>query len=124
MMLAFPLSRYLTPFLQAPALLALLWLLLALAGPWVAPYLPGEVVSTTVFAPISARHWLGTDYLGRDVLTRLLYGTSSTVLLCAASTVMACGAGAFLGMMAALKRGMTDTLLSRFMDGVISIPSC
>ncbi|MFT8730606.1 MAG: ABC transporter permease [Acetobacter fabarum] len=123
MMLAFPLPRYLTPFLQAPALLALLWLLLALAGPWVAPYLPGEVVSTTVFAPISARHWLGTDYLGRDVLTRLLYGTSSTVLLCAASTVMACGAGAFLGMMAALKRGMTDTLLSRFMDGVISIPS-
>ena len=122
MTLTQPLHR-LAPLLQVPLLLAAFWLLLALVGPWIAPCLPGQVVSTTVFAPISAQHLLGTDYLGRDVLTRLLYGTSSTVLLCAAATLMACGAGAFLGMMAALKQGMTDTLLSRFMDGVISIPS-
>lgn len=111
------------PLLQTPVLLALFWLFLAITGPLIAPYAPGEVVSSTVFAPISSAHLLGTDYLGRDVLTRLLFGTRSTVLLCAVATVLSCSTGTFLGIMAALKQGLTDTLLSRFMDGIISIPS-
>lgn len=123
MMLTHPSSCCLNPLRQTPVLLAVFWLLLAVTGPFMAPSTPGEVVSSTVFAPISTAHLLGTDYLGRDVLTRLLFGTSSTVLLCAVATVLACSAGTFLGMIAALKQGLTDTLLSRFMDGIISIPS-
>ncbi|NHO32633.1 ABC transporter permease [Acetobacter fallax] len=117
------LARWWAAIPRIPGALILFWLLLAVLGPLLAPFAPGEVVSRTVFAPISAHHLLGTDYLGRDVLTRLLCGTSSTVLLCATATLLACTGGVFLGTIAALKQGVTDTLLSRFMDGVISIPS-
>lgn len=99
------------------------WLLLALFGPMLAPYSPGSFVAYDVFDGISAEHWLGSDYLGRDVFSRLLSGARYTVGLAAAATLMAILLGTGLALTTAVHGGWVDEGLSRFMDTLISIPS-
>jgi len=69
--------------------LMLFWLLIALFGPMLAPYPVGAFVAYDVFDGSSAAHWLGSDYLGRDVLSRLLSGARYTVGLAAAAAMLA-----------------------------------
>ena len=57
----------------------LFWGLVALAGPWLAPHPPGEIVDWDYFSPVSGEFWLGTDYLGRDIFSRILMGARYTV---------------------------------------------
>ena len=76
-----------------------------------------------VWGPISAQAWLGYDNLGRDMLTRLLYGGRLTLLLALASTVLAMVAGIALALLAAVLKGKTDMLLSRLVDTLMSIPT-
>lgn len=99
------------------------WIALALLAPVIAPYSPNAFVAKDSFEPISAAHWLGTDYLGRDVLSRLLYGTRYTVGLAMAAAILACGFGATIALTAVTAGGWTDEIVSRFMDTLISIPS-
>ncbi|MBW4050044.1 MAG: ABC transporter permease [Proteobacteria bacterium] len=103
--------------------LVLFWALLALLGPWVIPHPPGAVVSTTVFAPMSLRFPLGTDYLGRDMLSRILIGARYTVGLALAAAVAASATGTVLGLLAAISGRWVDELLSRLLDALICIPS-
>ncbi len=65
------------------------WILVALVGPFLAPYDPADFVSDDSFGPISASHWLGTDYIGRDILSRVLYGARLTMALSFMATVLA-----------------------------------
>ena len=65
------------------------WLAVAIVGPLLAPYAQGAVASREVFAPISAAFPLGTDYLGRDMLSRIIYGTRYTIGIAMAATVIA-----------------------------------
>lgn len=99
------------------------WLLMAIIGPSIAPYSAGRVVSPDEFGPISAKFPLGTDYLGRDMLSRVLYGTRYTIGLALAATALACLAGSMLGLMAAAIGGWLDAIMSRALDALISIPS-
>ena len=99
------------------------WLAMAVVGPFVAPYSAGKVVDMDVFGLLSWTFPLGTDYLGRDMLSRVLYGTQYTVGLALAATVLACSAGATLGLLAAVIGGWFDATLSRLLDALISIPS-
>lgn len=99
------------------------WLLVALVGPWVAPHEVGAMVSDEVFDPVSARHPLGTDYLGRDMLTRLLYGARLTVGLAFAAALLASATGVALALFAAVSGRWIDEVTSRFMDTLISMPS-
>ncbi|MEZ5842352.1 MAG: ABC transporter permease [Hyphomicrobiaceae bacterium] len=99
------------------------WLAMAIIGPHVAPYSAGKVVDMDVFGPLSLRFPLGTDYLGRDMLSRVLYGTQYTVGLALAATVLACATGTTLGLLAAVIGGWFDATLSRLLDALISIPS-
>lgn len=99
------------------------WITMAIVGPFVAPYSAGKVVDPDIFGPISSKFWLGTDYLGRDMLSRVLFGARYTVGLALAATVIACSAGATLGLLAAVIGGTFDAVLSRFLDAMISIPS-
>jgi peptide/nickel transport system permease protein len=105
--------------------LAIVGLMLALAviGPLVAPYGAGQVVTTDDFGGMSLKHPLGTDYLGRDMLSRVLYGARTTIGLALAATVLACLTGTLLGLMAAAVGGWFDFTLSRALDALISIPS-
>lgn len=103
--------------------IVIFWLVMAIAGPFVAPYAAGKVVDPDIFGPITAKFPLGTDYLGRDMLSRVLYGARYTVGLALLSTVFACLAGSLLGLLAAVVGGWFDATLSRLLDALISIPS-
>ena len=105
------------------AAVALTWAVIAVIAPWLTPYGPGEVVDFDSFGPISEQFWLGSDYLGRDMLSRILVGTRYTVGISLAAVLIACFTGVVLGMTAAVIGGWYDTILSRFLDALTSIPS-
>ncbi|MEN2748032.1 ABC transporter permease [Sphingomonas sp. T9W2] len=102
--------------------LVVLWVIVALAGPALAPHGVGEVVDLDVFSGVSRAFPLGTDYLGRDMLSRVLYGARYTVFIAFVATAMAVVTGVLLGL-AAAAGGWVDMLLSRLFDIVIAIPS-
>lgn len=103
--------------------LVIFWLAVALFGPMLAPYPVGAFVAYDVFDGQSAKHWLGSDYLGRDVLSRLMSGARYTVGLAAAAALLASTSGTALALTAAVGGAKVDEPLSRFMDMLISIPS-
>jgi peptide/nickel transport system permease protein len=102
-------------------LLALIVAAAALA-PFVAPYGATEIRSDPWLA-WSATHWLGTDNLGRDLLTRLLYGTRNTLAIAFAATALSFAIGVTLAFAAAVFRGWVDQLISRSVDIVMSVPT-
>lgn len=99
------------------------WIVIAVIGPFLAPYSPGAFVSEDVFAGSSGRFWFGSDFLGRDVLSRLLVGARFTVGLSAVAVALAAATGTGLALTAAVGPRWLDELLSRLMDTLISIPS-
>jgi peptide/nickel transport system permease protein len=104
-------------------LMVLFWLLVAFVGPLVAPYKGGALTSTEIFGRYSAAYPLGTDYLGRDMLSRILYGARYTVGLALAAALLASVIGTFFGLLAAVSGKWLDEVLSRLFDALISIPS-
>ncbi|MFT2214376.1 ABC transporter permease [Rhizobium giardinii] len=101
----------------------LLWALVAVFAHLLIPYPVGEIVDLDYFGPMSAQFWLGSDYLGRDIFSRIVMGARYTVGISVAAVAIACTTGVVLGMVAAVSGGWTDTLLSRFLDAMSSIPS-
>ena len=99
------------------------WIVIALIGPLLAPYSPGAFVSMEVFADSSSDFWFGSDFLGRDVLSRLLVGARFTIGLSVIAVTLACVTGTGLALTAAVGPRWLDELLSRAMDTLISIPS-
>lgn len=97
--------------------------LVALFAPWLQPHDLGEMSAAGVFQPMSAEHWLGTDYLGRDMLTRLIAGAPYTLGVAFVATLFACSFGALLGLLAAASGGWLDAMISRALDTLVSIPS-
>lgn len=95
--------------------------LVSLIGPFFLPYGPNEITPAFSAAP-SADHWLGTDQIGRDVLSRLLYGTKISLLVGILSTIIATGVGAILGLLAGYFGGIVDGVVMRFTDMVMSFP--
>ncbi|GAC88416.1 ABC transporter oligopeptide permease [Gluconobacter thailandicus F149-1 = NBRC 100600] len=104
-------------------LLIAFWILLALLGPLCSSHDPGAIGMQPVFSGPSMAHLLGTDYLGRDTLARLLNGIRHTVLLCFASTLFSCSVGTFLGIAAVTSRVWVEAVTGRLADGFLSIPS-
>jgi len=99
------------------------WVVVALFALTLDSHALGEMSDAGVFQGMSAQHWLGTDYLGRDMLTRIVAGTPYTIGVALVATLIACGAGALLGLLAAVAGGWVDSAISRLLDTLISIPS-
>lgn len=98
------------------------FLVAAAIGPLVAPFGESEIVGN-VWEPISGTFLLGTDNLGRDLLSRLLYGTQTTIVIALTATLLSFLIGSTLGFVAAVAGGVVDNLLSRVVDIVMSIPT-
>jgi peptide/nickel transport system permease protein len=98
------------------------WLLMALIGPYIAQYDVGGVTGDDVFAPMSAHHLLGTDYLGRDMLSRILHGAPYTIGVALAAVLIASAGGTGLALCAAAAGGWFDAIVSRIVDTMLSIP--
>jgi peptide/nickel transport system permease protein len=105
------------------ALVILAWTLIAIFAPAIIPHSIGDIVDDDYFGPMRQGLWLGSDYLGRDMLSRVLMGARYTVGISLAAVVIACFSGVVLGMIAAVAGGWLDTCLSRFLDAMNSIPS-
>jgi len=114
-------SRGWLRFAASGAPLVALILAAAALAPWVAPYGEAQFVGG-VWDPPNLQHWLGTDNLGRDMFTRLLFGARNTVTLAALATVLAFGLGVTLGFCAAAVGGWVDALVSRAIEILLSVP--
>lgn len=116
------LSGFGVPGLIGLAILAF-WMLAALLGPALLPRHLLALQASVVYAPIDAQHWLGTDYLGRDMLVRVVQGARYTVGVALVATLIAGGTGTLLALLAAATGSWVDAILSRFLDTLTSIPS-
>ncbi len=96
--------------------------LVAILAPWIAPYGNGQVVGD-VWAPASDKVWLGTDNLGRDLLSRMIYGARITLTIAGAATALSFTMGSTLGFVAAVTGGQLDQWLSRGVDLLMAIPT-
>src|SRR5262245_54361507 len=95
--------------------------LLAIVGPYIAPYGPSTPVGAPNSNP-SSKAVLGTDYLGQDVLSRVLYGGRSILVMAVVATALALVAGTAIGLVAAYSRNALDDTLIRGMDVVLGFP--
>ncbi|MEO9873716.1 MAG: ABC transporter permease [Anderseniella sp.] len=98
------------------------YFILAVFAPLLAPYGESQIFDTP-YAPWSSEFWFGTDQLGRDVLSRLIYGARNTIGIAVATTALSFLIGGSLGVMAAINRSWLDQGLSRFVDVLMAIPS-
>jgi peptide/nickel transport system permease protein len=104
-------------------ILLILYILVALAGPSISPYdLNAPNLAVRLEAPSSA-HWLGTDRIGRDVLTRIMAGSVVSLQVAAGAVFMALILGAPLGALGSYVGGAFDALVQRVMEGIMAFPS-
>jgi len=94
----------------------------AFFAPWIAPFGETDVLGD-VWAPADAQHVFGLDNLGRDILSRLIYGARTTLFVALGATVISFSLGIILSFTAAVSRGAIDLVLSRFNDLMMSIPT-
>ena len=96
---------------------------LAVLGPVLAPYPESHQVTVEPWMPPSAEAWLGTDNLGRDLLTRMLYGARTTLGIAFAATVLSFLVGIVAGFASGVLGGVADQVMSRIVDTLMAIPS-
>ncbi|MBA1272269.1 ABC transporter permease [Stutzerimonas azotifigens] len=104
------------------ALILLCFILAALLAPWIAPHDPLKANFMAVRQAPSLVYWLGTDELGRDLFSRLLWGARSSLLAGAVSVAIALAIGVPLGLAAGYFGGMLDALISRVVEALLSCP--
>jgi peptide/nickel transport system permease protein len=97
-------------------------IVLALLAPLLAPYDPIATSWTLVRKPPSALHWFGTDDLGRDILSRVIYGTRASLMAGAISVGIAFGVGVPVGLLSGYRGGFVDALISRITDAMLACP--
>ncbi len=105
------------------AILVMLFILAAIFAPILSPYDPYLTsIKTTLKSP-SAEHLLGTDKLGRDILTRLMFGARTSLLIGFASVIIAAVIGVTIGLVCGFYGGVINSVLSRIIDALMSIPN-
>jgi peptide/nickel transport system permease protein len=101
--------------------IVLFWVAVAVLAPLVAPYSPTALVGK-VAEPPSARHWLGTDEIGRDVLSRIMWGSQTILLLAPAAVAAGLLVGGLMGLVAGYRGGLVDELIMRLSDIILAFP--
>jgi peptide/nickel transport system permease protein len=102
-------------------IIVVLVITVGLAAPLLAPYGPGEIVTSPLQSP-SGQHWLGTDELGRDVLSRVIWGARTSLQVSVIATMFAMIVAIPLGLTAGYFRGPWDMVLMRLADTVLAFP--
>jgi len=89
---------------------------------WISPYLPLDVNIDAILQGPTPSHWMGTDELGRDILSRTVYGAQISLMVMAVSIILALVFGSFIGLLAGYLGGGWDDLIMRIMDGLLAFP--
>lgn len=111
------------PLALAGFIIILLIFVLAMLAPFIAPYDPNEINVRAILLGPSMQHWMGTDGLGRDVLSRMLHGGRISLLVGLVAVGISTLIGILLGAIAGFYRGWVDVLIMRLVDVMLSIPS-
>ena len=111
-----------SPSAAIGAAIVVFWVLVAAAAPVIAPYAPTEMHDARLEPP-SLQHWLGTDHLARDVMSRLFWGTRTVVALAPVSVLLGILLAAPLGLVSGYVGGRLDTLIMRGVDILMSFPT-
>lgn len=96
---------------------------ISLSARWIAPYSPTDQDLMNILADPSAQHWLGTDDLGRDVLSRLLHGAAASLFASFLAVIIAILIGVPVGLLAGYLGGWMDEIISRGIDTLLSFPA-
>lgn len=99
------------------------WCVIAIFAPFLAPYDPMEINLKHRLQPPSARHWLGTDFYGRDVLSRIIHGAKYDVIIAVSAVMFAAGIGTPAGVIAGYYGGGVDEIIMRITDVIMAFPS-
>ncbi|WP_181257441.1 ABC transporter permease [Pseudaminobacter soli (ex Li et al. 2025)] len=110
------------PFTGAALILVAGFLITAALAPWLAPYSPTKIDVLHKLQPPSAEHWFGTDHLGRDLLSRIVFGTRTALTIAMVSVVIAGAIGLLLGLIAGYGPRWLDALLVLTFDSLNSLP--
>ena len=104
-------------------LVLLAWCLCALLAPWIAPYPPNKIDPALVADPYpTAAHWLGVDHLGRDILSRLIWGARTVLTVAPLAVLGAVILGVFLGLWSGYRGGVIDAVIMRVGDTLLAFP--
>jgi peptide/nickel transport system permease protein len=97
-------------------------IVLAIFAPLIAPYNPNQINLNDILAGPSAAHWLGTDQLGRDVVSRLLYGARTDLTVAFIAVISPFILGTILGAIAGYTGGLVDAIIMRVADVIVAFP--
>ena len=111
------------PLALAGFIIIMVMFLLAMLAPWIAPYDPDAFDVKAILLGPSWQHWMGTDGLGRDVFSRMLFGGRISLLVGLVAVGISTAIGIVLGALAGYYRGWVDTVIMRLVDIMLSIPS-
>jgi len=103
--------------------ITLIFLLVALFGPFIAPYGENEIIASEARQPPSVEHWFGTDNLGRDVFSRVILGAREILVLAGVGTILAVISGTLFGLMTGYRGGWFDEITMRTFDGFLALPA-
>jgi peptide/nickel transport system permease protein len=122
------LKDILTSLFQRPSTalgssLVLLFIILAMFGPLLAPYGENEQIASDARQPPSVEHWFGTDHLGRDVFSRVALGAREVLLLAGSGTLLAVLIGTTIGLLSGYQGGIIDEALMRTFDSLLALPA-
>jgi len=112
----------LPPVAAIAGIVLLAYLAMAVTGPLWAPYLPSAMLTGMPFEPPSAAHLFGTDNLGRDVFSRVVYGSRPVLAMALSATALATAAGSALALYLALRGGLVDEIGMRILEILASVP--
>jgi peptide/nickel transport system permease protein len=112
-----------SPGFLVGSVIVLFWVAMALGWRWLTPHSPFTPDTLHTLASPSSSHWLGTDDLGRDVLSRTLAGAAPVLSIAPLATAIAIVAGTLIGLSAGYYRGVVDELLMRSVDVLLALPS-
>ena len=108
---------------MAGAVIVIALVLVALLAPWLSPYDPYGIDLDVMTQAPSRAHWIGTDQFGRDLLTRIIYGTRISLVIGIVPTLLSMTIGTTLGLMAGYYGGKVDMVIMRLCDIVMAFPS-
>ncbi len=110
------------PLGAAGGVMMVLFLVIGIIGPWIAPYGFNDISPADRLLPPSAEHWFGTDIIGRDMLSRCIYGAQLSVIIGCSAAALATLISTLLGIVSGYFGGRFDLLMQRFVDAWMSFP--
>jgi len=112
-----------SPLTLVGAIIIILVIVMIIFAPWIAPYNPDKISLTSRLLPPSTAHWFGTDEVGRDLFSRVIYGSRASCGAAFMIVLISMSIGVIIGCLSGIWGGRVDTSIMRLMDVVMALPA-